>query len=230
MTHLFNATNLNFSEKETSILKNICFSFQAGQIICILGNNGSGKSTLLKVCAGILTPSSGVVTLNNEDIYSLKDEARAKLIGWQPQNINRPYNMSLLEFMDLTPSSHQQELLDLFEVSQFSNKNIDTLSGGEWKRGQLARLWQTNCKVMFLDEPDSDLDLRHKKKLVHYCKDYVQKNNAIMVIVTHDIVFAREVADKICALSDGYLVWNSNSTEFWKTKVINKIFSTKVYS
>lgn len=229
MNDQFNLANIYFNNNDTFFLKNINFSFKTGEIICILGNNGSGKSTFLKVCAGILKPSCGTVTLDRKNIHTLADEERAKLVAWQPQSLSTPYNMTLAEFMKLTPGYNCEELLKLFEIEKLKDKNISAFSGGEWKRSQLARLWQSNAKLVLLDEPDSDLDLRHKKKLVHFCKNYVQQNKAIMAIVTHDIVFAKEVADRVCALSEGYLVWNSRSDEFWNTKVINKIFSTKVF-
>ncbi len=250
MDNFLNVSRLCFAEDNFTLLKNINFSITGGQIVCLLGNNGSGKSTLLRLCAGLLKPSYGDIFLNDLDIFKLQDEERAKLIAWLPQNLSRPYSMTQSEFMDLTQlpvsscmssrglptsspcltgGSNLEKFLELFEVERFKYKQISTLSGGEWKRTQLARLWQTNCRFMLLDEPDGDLDLRHKKKLSRLCKQYVHQNNTIMLIVTHDIVFAREVADKIFALADGHLVWNSHQSEFWNSKIINKIFTTKVF-
>jgi iron complex transport system ATP-binding protein len=221
--------NLSYTQEKNNILKSIHFSYETGDIVCGLGNNGSGKSTLLKIAAGLFKPSCGNVMLNGNNIFQISEANRASLIGWQPQNIERPFQMTLDEFMQLTPSPNQQKYLEQFEVDHLKSKNINTFSGGEWKRAQLARLWQTKAPLLLLDEPDSDLDLRHKKKLAQFCKDYVQENKAILLLVTHDIIFARAVATQIIALSHGSLVWNSKATDFWDTKVINKIYSTKVY-
>lgn len=228
------------SEQASCLLKNISCEFSGPQIICLLGNNGSGKSTLLKICAGILEPSQGTVFLNDQNIFQLDRKQRARDIVWQPQNLRRPYQMTVSEFMELTSPTQNgylvsssyfsfQEALQAFEIEEFKNQNVENISGGEWKRVQLARIWQSNYKLVLLDEPDSDLDLRHKKKLVHFCQQYVLKNNAVLIIATHDIIFANELADTVCALANGYLVWNSKSDDFWKTKVVNKVFSTKVF-
>ncbi|MES2614720.1 MAG: ABC transporter ATP-binding protein [Bdellovibrionota bacterium] len=229
MTHIFKAVDICYAVNNKVILKNINFFFQTGQIICFLGNNGSGKSSLLKICAGITQSNCGNIILNDKNISHLSDKQRANFVAWLPQNLSRPYNMSFSEFMELSKHSNKLKSLKLFDVDAFQKKDIATLSGGEWKRCQLARLWETSCPVLLLDEPDGDLDLKYKRGLIQLCKDYVQKNNAIIFVVTHDIVFAREVADTVCALSEGRLVWNSNSHEFWNSKVINKIFSTKVF-
>ena len=229
MNYSFTCQNLSYAYKQNYILKNINFNFQPGQIVCLLGNNGSGKSTLLKICAGVLIAQSGRVCVNENNILDLSEDERTQLIGWQPQNITRPFHLDLIDFMEISNRIQNNSGNDLFEINSFLQKPISTLSGGEWKRGQLARLWQSNCKILLLDEPDSDLDLRHKKKLVQFCKKYAHENNAILLIATHDILFAQEVANQICALSQGYLVWNSSSEDFWRTKVINKIFSTRVF-
>lgn len=226
------AKNIFFEVNKSLILSNINFVFAPREIVCLLGNNGSGKSTLLKLCAGILKPSSGEMRINKTNILQISNSKRSNIIGWQPQNLERPFHMSVSEFFALTPvGSRVQNPFphNYFQLDGLMFRDIATLSGGEWKRAQLTRLWQTQCPILLLDEPDSDLDLRHKKLLAFLCKKYVQENNATLVVATHDIVFAKEVATRVCAISQGRLVWDSGENEFWKSKVINKIFSTKVY-
>jgi ABC-type cobalamin/Fe3+-siderophores transport system ATPase subunit len=227
--------NLFYDTGDQAILKNINFQFQSGQIICILGNNGSGKSTLLKLCAGLLSPTSGDLLFQDQSLFHYSPQSRASLVSWQPQNLQRPYHLDLIDFIELQSVSDLKFTRDFrtfqedyFEIGALLNKPISVLSGGEWKRGQLTRFLQLKSKVFLLDEPETDLDLRFKSKLISLCKQKVRENNAILVIVTHDIIFARAIATHICGMRDGYLVWNSSSEDFWKTKVINKIFSTKV--
>lgn len=230
MNDILKFQSVFFSIQNTIILKNITANFQRGKIICLLGNNGTGKSTFLKLAAGILKPKIGLI------------EWSCYRRGWLPQNLNRPYNLDVDDFLKLMPLSincfHQEaliknfsdeEIYNLFEIHHLKKKKISNLSGGEWKRVQLARLWLAKSELMLLDEPDSDLDIRHKLKLIQICKKYVQQNNATLIITTHDIVFAREVANIICALCESYLMWDTQSKNFWDTKVINKIFSTKVF-
>jgi iron complex transport system ATP-binding protein len=228
MSHLFSLNDVHYQKEGIHLLKNINVNFAEGEIVCLLGNNGSGKSTFLKLCAGLLNLNNGSVAYNNININTLSLEDRAKFIGWLPQVMMRPFNFSLSHFLRLSQNTPFEEHKDIFEVKHLKNKNINRLSGGEWKRGQLERLWHSYPKIMLLDEPDSDLDLRYKNKLIELCKDYAFKNKAIILVATHDIVFARELATRVCALSKGYLVWNSPQADFWHTQVIQKIFSAKV--
>lgn len=222
-------TSLNYPFSH--ILRNISFEFEASGIICLLGNNGAGKSTLLKTCAGILEPDFGVLSLNQFNVHHMDEKHRAQKIGWMAQSLPRCEDLSVYEFMNLS-SSHSLEgtkFLDLFDLTRLRHQDVLHLSGGEWKRLQLARLWQEKPQILLLDEPDSDLDPYYKKKVVKLCKQYVKENNAIVLVSTHDIFFAREIATWICVMSNGLLVWNSGASEFWNSNAICSVYGTNFF-
>jgi ABC-type cobalamin/Fe3+-siderophores transport system ATPase subunit len=213
------------------ILRNISFEFEASGIICLLGNNGAGKSTLLKTCAGILEPDFGALSLNQLNVHHMDEKQRAQKIGWLAQSLARCEDVSVHEFMNLSSSHFLEEskLLNLFDLSKLRHQDILHLSGGEWKRLQLARLWKEKSQILLLDEPDSDLDPYYKKKVIKLCKQYVKENNAIVLVSTHDIFFAREIATRICVMSNGLLVWNSEASEFWNSDVIRSVYGANFF-
>ena len=231
-----NAFNLAYEWNSSKIiLRNVQFSYQEGDIICLLGNNGAGKSTLLKICAGILKPTLGsVAVIQNGKILAENDKI-IKTLAWLPQQLNRPEHFSVKEFLTLqdvhsirkhllVQESFIFKVLNAFEIAHLYEAELKQLSGGEWKRVQLARIWLQEANIVFMDEPDSDLDLKYKYLLIEYCKNYVKENKAILFLITHDLNFAKNIATKICALKEGLWVWDSNAMNFLDSKIINKLY------
>ncbi|APJ04997.1 ABC transporter ATP-binding protein [Silvanigrella aquatica] len=224
------AKHLAYALDSSKILfRNVCFEYKGGDIVCLLGHNGAGKSTLLKVCAGVLSPSNGnLVFYNNLLPYQ-------NGISWLPQQLSRPENFNVTEFLNLQPmaslniESGNLHILDDFGIHSLNEMELTELSGGEWKRVQLARIWSHKAKWLFLDEPESDLDWNYKEELIYNCKLYAQQNNAIIFMTTHDLYFAKKVANKICALSDGIWVWDSSADVFWNSKIIHKLYGVGIF-
>ncbi|KAB8030948.1 ATP-binding cassette domain-containing protein [Fluviispira multicolorata] len=236
---VFKAEKIFYSTPNHNILlKDINFEYNEGDIVCLLGNNGAGKSTLIKICAGILSASFGNILINKNNIKCIGKTQQSQLISWLPQSLYRAENFNVIEFLSLNslrvsknmqksnselPFDFSNALRD-FDILDQAKKELILLSGGEWKRVQLARLWLRKAKILFLDEPDGDLDLKHKINLVGKCKEYAQKNKAIIFITSHDIHFAKMVANKICALNNGIFVWNSEADIFWSLNILQKLY------
>lgn len=218
----------------TPIFQSISCVFQSGDVVCILGNNGSGKSSFLKVCAGLWNPTYGRVTLNQVPIHALSLEERSQKIAWLPQMLERIEHFSGFDFMNLTSNTKSSERYDWkneieqFELKDVVKKDLTQLSGGEWKRLQLAKIWSHQAPFLLLDEPESHLDLRHKILLAKQCKTYAKETGGIVFIVTHEMGFAKEVAEYILAFQHGLLVWNSSAHEFWQSRASLKLFGVNV--
>lgn len=235
------AIDLAYAVKSSKILfRNVSFEYSPGDIICLLGNNGAGKSTLLKVCAGILDASVGEISLNQANKNSFGEKEDVKVTSWLPQHLGRPENFNVIEFITLNELLYNKfrylsgdlaidynEILREFDLMHLKKTELVALSGGEWKRVQLARMWASKAKVLLLDEPESDLDIRHKQDLIYKCKLYALENQSIIFITTHDLFFAKEIANKICALNDGLWVWNSDSDFFWRSNIVQKLYGIR---
>lgn len=228
---ILTAQNLTFVvPPHQSIFQSVSFSFQAGDVVCVLGNNGSGKSSFLKVCAGLCVPTYGHVAFNQTDIHGLSLPERSKKIAWLPQTLEKMENLSGIDFLNLSANMESlkktdwEDEIERFDLANILKKDLTQLSGGEWKRLQLAKVWSRKAPVLFLDEPEGSLDLRHKMILAQQCKNYAKKNDAIVFIVTHEMGFAKQVAEHILAFHNHLLVWNSAAADFWQSSASLKLF------
>ena len=213
------------------IFRNVNFNYKEGDIICLLGSNGAGKSTLLKVGSNILEPTFGEYDIIEDNIVLQSKETKIKIVKWLPQNLARPENFRVNEFLTLDFSLQYNSVEDIkteslkdLEISHLLFTDLDKLSGGEWKKVQLTRIWLTNSRIIFMDEPDSDLDVKNKYFLKEFCLEYVRRNKAILFLITHDLNFAKSIANKICAIKNGLWIWNSEAEHFWSSNLKEKLY------
>ena len=207
----------NFGKNE--VLKDISAVVNKGQVICIIGPSGSGKSTLLR-CLNVLEhPTSGKIIFDGTDLASLKegkqlDELREKM-GMVFQSFNLFPNMNVIENIKLAPmkvkgmseeaaEKRGLELLDKVGLKDRAKQYPSSLSGGQQQRVAIARSLAMEPEVMLFDEPTSALD----PEMVGEVLKTMQKladSGMTMVVVTHEMGFAREVSDEIWFMADGYL-------------------------
>lgn len=204
---------------ENEVLKDISAEVDKGQVICIIGPSGSGKSTFLR-CLNVLEhPTSGKIIFDGTDLASLKDgkeldNLRQKM-GMVFQNFNLFSNMDVVENIKLAPMKVKNEsnaeaeklALDLLEKVGLKDHALQypsSLSGGQQQRVAIARALAMKPEVMLFDEPTSALDPEMVGEVLKTMKD-LASSGMTMVVVTHEMGFAREVADEIWFMADGYL-------------------------
>ena len=198
-------------------VNDISFSVEQGEFVAIVGSSGSGKSTLLHLLGGVDRPTSGKVYIQGEDIYSLNSDKiaifRRRQVGliYQFYNLipilNVKENITLpCELDGRTPD--KKELCDLINtlglkdrVSHLPNQ----LSGGQQQRVAIARALAMNPKMLFFDEPTSALDPEITAGILKLLRELANEKMT-MVIVTHEIDFARNVADRVIFMDGGVIV------------------------
>lgn len=212
------------------VLKDISAEVDQGQVICIIGPSGSGKSTFLR-CLNVLEhPSDGKIIFDGTDLAHLKegkelDELRQKM-GMVFQNFNLFPNMNVIENIKLAPmkvkgeSSEQAqkqglELLDKVGLKDRAEQYPASLSGGQKQRVAIARALAMKPSVMLFDEPTSALDPEMVGEVLQTMKELAE-SGMTMVIVTHEMAFAREVADEVWFMADGYLQEKADPKKFFK--------------
>ncbi|WGL61360.1 ABC transporter ATP-binding protein [Pigmentibacter sp. JX0631] len=226
------AKDLAYAVNSSNIIfRNVSFNYQEGDIICLLGNNGAGKSTLFKVCSNILKPTFGEYVIKEDNNVLQTNIEKIKYVKWLPQNLTRPENFRVNEFLTLDYSLNKSnveeskiEFLKNLDISHLLYTDLNKLSGGEWKKVQLTRIWRTNSRIIFMDEPDSDLDVKNKYLLKEFCLEYAKKNRAIIFMITHDLNFAKIIANKVCAIKNGLWIWNSEAENFWNSRTVEKLY------
>lgn len=227
--------NLYKNFGKTEVLKGVSFSMEKGDILAVLGSSGSGKTTLLRCINFLETASSGTISVDGKPVFdaatdkkiSAKELRKRQLnFGLVFQSFNLFPQYTALENVMLAPSLlakeredyktnkseimrevEQQaiELLNRVGLEEKLNNYPCELSGGQQQRVSIARALALNPKVLFFDEPTSALDPELTGEILKVIKDLAKKH-ITMVVVTHEIDFAKGVADKIVFMADGKIV------------------------
>ena len=198
------------------VVKGVSFTAQAGECLAVLGVNGVGKTTMLKCINRIIRPSSGEVLVDGVPVGKLGGRALAQQIGYVPQGCefadSSVFDAVLLgrkPFIqwDVTKRDLEivQEVLGLMSLEEYANRNVNALSGGERQKVSIARALAMNPDILFFDEPTSALDPELTGEILKVIRELASEHMT-MVVVTHEMKFARDVADKVIFMDDGVIV------------------------
>ena len=180
------------------LFDNIDFLLYPKQSIAIMGLSGSGKSTLLNIFSSLLKPNSGNVYINNIDIFGLKYSEILKLrrdffgIIFQAHYLLRGFNAmdNLNIALMLANNSLDENILKKMKIEHIMKQNIGELSGGQQQRLSIARVLLKKPKIIFADEPTGNLDTKTADDVMDILFDYIDFNNAGLVLVTHEETIA----------------------------------------
>ncbi len=220
--------NIYKSYHKLDVLKNINARVLKGEVVSILGPSGSGKSTLLRCLNLLEKPTSGEVMINGQDITDPKCniELVRQKVSMVFQHFHLFPHMNVLENLTYAPIKvlkvekdkaqyKAEKLLErvglLDKIHTYPNK----LSGGQKQRVAIARALAMNPKIILFDEPTSALDPEMVKEVLSVIKDLAVRHTMTLVIVTHEMNFAREVSDTIWFLDDGELVEQGKPMDFF---------------
>ncbi|SCS35565.1 amino acid ABC transporter ATP-binding protein [Staphylococcus caeli] len=215
---MINIKNLYKSYDKNEVLKGIHFTVNKGEVVAIIGPSGSGKSTLLRCMNLLETPTSGEVIFKDNSLTS-KDTELEKLrqqMGMVFQNFNLFPHKKVIENIMLAPGILKKDtqhnlrkqaevLLDKVGLADKAESYPSQLSGGQKQRVAIARALAMNPEVLLFDEPTSALDPEVVGDVLKVMKD-LAKEGMTMVVVTHEMNFARDVSDKVVFMADGVIV------------------------
>ena len=234
--------NIQKSFGKNEVLKDINLNIKKGEIVAILGPSGSGKSTLLRCIDLLEQPNGGEIIYNSENILNKKCDINKvrQNIGMVFQNFNLFPNMTVLENIIVAPTkvkkvskeeaiSDALNLLDRVGLLEKKNDYPFQLSGGQKQRIAIARALAMKPDMILFDEPTSALDPEMVKEVLDVMKE-LAKEGMTMAVVTHEIGFAKEVANKVVFMDEGYILEEATPKEiFENTKNIRtKQFFDKV--
>lgn len=215
--------NVHKSFGKNEVLKGINLHIEQGQVVVIIGPSGSGKSTVLRTMNYLEEPTSGKVIVDGMDLSDKKklNDVRAE-VGMVFQNFNLFPHMTVMENLTLAQTKVRktsmeeakkigQALLDRVGLADKANAYPDSLSGGQKQRVAIARALAMKPKVMLFDEPTSALDPEMVSEVLDVMKSLAEEGMT-MVIVTHEMGFAKKVADRVLFV-DGGLILEDNTPE-----------------
>ena len=206
----------SFGKKE--VLKDISANVEKGKVISIIGPSGSGKSTFLRCLNVLETPTSGKIIFDGQDLTHISEKEldilREKM-GMVFQSFNLFPNMNVIENVKLAPmkvkgvseeeaEKRALELLDKVGLKDRAKQYPSSLSGGQQQRVAIARALAMDPEVMLFEEPTSALDPEMVGEVLKVMRDLAD-SGMTMVVVTHEMGFAKEVADQIWFMADGYV-------------------------
>ncbi|MBR5207401.1 MAG: amino acid ABC transporter ATP-binding protein [Erysipelotrichaceae bacterium] len=199
------------------VLKSVDFSVNQGEVVCLIGASGSGKSTLLRCINLLETPDGGEIIVHGEDIMKVKNanSYRSK-VGMVFQSFNLFNNMTVLKNCMVAQmkvlkrseaEAKEKAMLYLKKVGMeaFANAPSTTLSGGQKQRVAIARALCMDPEVLLFDEPTSALDPEMVQEVLNVMKDLANEG-LTMIVVTHEMGFAKDVADKVVFMDQGVIV------------------------
>ena len=215
---LLEVTDIQKSFDATQVLKGVSFSLDAGQVLAIIGSSGSGKTTLLRCLNFLETADAGSIRVGGKELTGnhLSDaQIRENRLhfGLVFQNFNLFPQYTVLENITLAPKLLKKsgdieakalELLEQVGLSQKKDAYPYQLSGGQQQRVAIARALALNPEVLCFDEPTSALDPELTGEVLRVIRGLKDKNTT-MVVVTHEMEFARSVADKVIYMADGVI-------------------------
>lgn len=210
--------NLKKAFGDQVVLKDINLDVLEGEVVCLIGSSGSGKSTLLRCLNLLETPDGGSIYFNGVDILNNKinlNKLRTEL-GMVFQNFNLFNNKTVLGNLILAPmkvlklskeeaTARALENLRKVGMEEFADRAPETLSGGQKQRVAIARALTMNPKVLLFDEPTSALDPEMVGEVLLVMKD-LAASGMTMIVVTHEMAFAREVASRIIFMDQGIIL------------------------
>ncbi|MGV3238734.1 amino acid ABC transporter ATP-binding protein [Streptococcus hyovaginalis] len=210
--------NLHKYFGKNEVLKGIDLDIKQGEVVVIIGPSGSGKSTFLRTMNLLEVPTKGTITFEGVDITDKKNDIfkmREKM-GMVFQQFNLFPNMTVLDNITLSPiktkglskaeaEAKAHDLLEKVGLGEKANAYPSSLSGGQQQRIAIARGLAMDPDVLLFDEPTSALDPELVVEVLAVMQD-LAKSGMTMVIVTHEMGFAREVADRVIFMDGGYIV------------------------
>ena len=203
-------------------LKNINLTIKKGEILALLGPNGAGKTTLISVICGIVTPSSGNITVDNYDIIDQYRETRSR-IGLVPQELtleafetvfnNVSYSRGL--YGKSPNPKHIEKVLKDLSLWDKKDLGLRQLSGGMKRRVLIAKALSHEPSILFLDEPTAGVDVELRKDMWKVV-DILRKTGVTIILTTHYIEEAEAIADRVAVINQGEIIVVENKNELLK--------------
>ena len=233
--------NIHFLIENKTILDGISANFAPCKIHGIIGPNGSGKSTMLKNICRIWEPQAGTIFINDKDYRSISRKELSKIVTLVPQHTNVSFPIPVYDIVAMGRNPHlgrfeslkktDLKIIDLAlkqtTIYELKDRNINELSGGESQLSIIARAFATEAALILLDEPTSELDIKHTLAIITILYTLKEQGKTILVTM-HDLNLARKFCDTISILHRGKIFFSGSPEEAFSAEIIRQVFEVNV--
>lgn len=228
--------NVSFRYKSSSIFNNLNLEIKNIDFVGILGPNGTGKSTFLRLAAGLLTPQSGQIFLQGEDISKLKARERAKKVAFLPQDYSIWLPFTCYEIVSMGRyawgcSGRDEEIIaDCMEktfVAHLAKRKISELSGGEVQRVCIAQALAQEAELLLLDEPTAHLDINFQIELMDLLTSLHRDKGLTIMVILHDLNLACQYCSRLLVMHNGKIVRDGQPAEVIDENFLRDVFKVK---
>ena len=227
--------DLTFSYRSNKILDDLSIMVDDAQILSLVGPNGSGKTTLIKCIDRILKPK-GSILLEGRDVQSMKQQEIAKQIGYVPQSSSTPLATTVFDTVLMGRRPHISwkvsdadldkvaDTLKLLDLQGLAMRDFSQLSGGQKHNVLIARALAQEPAVLLLDEPTSNLDMKHQLEVMETISSLVKEKGISAVMAIHDLNLAARFSDALVMLKKGIIYAAGTPSDLLSEKNIREVY------
>ncbi|MBR7152346.1 MAG: ABC transporter ATP-binding protein [Candidatus Methanomethylophilaceae archaeon] len=200
---------------EAVVLNDIDLDIAGAQLVSIVGPNGVGKSTLIHCINKILSPTKGTVMIDGRDVSEISIKEMSKISGYVPYTANNSFPLSVVDtvLMGRHPHSNWKttdhdldvvyDTLRMLDIEHLALRSFNELSAGQHQRVMLARGLVQEPKILLLDEPTANLDIRHQMNVTRILRNLAHEKGILVIIISHDLNIAATYSDNVIMMHEG---------------------------
>ena len=228
--------NLVFGYRTFPILKGVNVVFDKSELVSIIGPNGVGKSTLIHCMNKILTPNENSVFIDGRDVRTITVKEMAKVMGYVPYTATNTFPISVIDAVMMGRHPHSKygsmekdlqisyDILERMGIEDLAMRPINELSAGQLQKVILAKGLAQQPKVLLLDEPTANLDIKHQLAVTKLLHNICKETNMTIVMICHDLNIASKYSDRMLMMSEGKIFAAGAPWEILTEENIRKVY------
>lgn len=230
---------LKFGYSSTPVLKDVTMNLTESEMLGIVGPNGAGKSTFIRCIDRILKPKQGSILLDEKEIKDMHMMEIARKIGYVPQTTSRSFPTTVFDTVLMGRHPHLGwrssekdmkkvvEVLKLMEIEDLAMSDLNELSGGQQQKVLIARALAQEAGVLLLDEPTSNLDIKHQLEVMEIIKNLVATKRVSAIMAVHDLNLASRYTDRVIIMKQGRIVDAGSPSDVLTPENIRSVYDVE---
>ena len=230
---------IEFGYSSSPVLKDITLDASGPQLLSIIGPNGVGKSTLIHCINRILSPNKGTVLIDGDNVNSISLKDLAKKVGYVPYSANDAFPLSVVDTVMMGRHPHATyksldkdldivyDTLRLLNIEDLALRSFDELSAGQHQKVMLARGLVQEPEILLLDEPTSNLDIKHQMEVTRILRSLSQEKGILIIMISHDLNIAAKYSDTMMMLANGSIFSIGTPSEVLTKENIKEVYGVE---